>query len=70
MDIALELQKFRLDHKKYERKLKQLMQHKRRWPGSATGGVRRAVQKSPRSGRSVADQGLESLARRKPSLDE
>jgi len=30
LDIAPELQKFRLDHKKCERKLKQLMQHKRR----------------------------------------
>jgi hypothetical protein len=30
LDIVPELQKFRLDHKKYERKLKQLMQHKRR----------------------------------------
>ena len=30
LDIVPELQKFRLDHKKCARKLKQLMQHKRR----------------------------------------
>ena len=48
IDIALKLQKFRLDHKKCARKLKQLM-HLAKCGGraSAAEGVRQAVLKAP-----------------------
>ena len=69
LDIVPELQKFRLDHKKYERKLKQLMQHKRRGraPRPETLDVR--YKKAPDLGGQWQTRGWSLLARRKPSLD-
>ena len=47
LDIVPELQKFRLDHKKYERKLKQLMQHTKGGAGLRGRRCYTARQKAP-----------------------